>query len=145
MGTLFLVSGCATLQRAALYPSAAVEGLAIDEIDASAMTVRIDLAVTNPYSVDLPVTGLDVGLSSDDKRFFEGAAEVSDPIPAGRTQTLAVPVRIPWLQVIQVLGTIRPGEELDLEADLGLTLRTPAVGDIRLPLKHSRTVSVPAF
>ncbi|MFB3909814.1 MAG: LEA type 2 family protein [Candidatus Eisenbacteria bacterium] len=138
-----LASGCAALRRAAVYPSARVEGLGIQELDATAMTVRIDLAVTNPYGVALPVTGLEIGLSSDSTQFFSGSAAVEDPIPPSGTRTVAVPVRVPWLQVIQALGAIRPGNELDLRADLGLTLRTPVAGDVRLPLTYSRRVTVP--
>ena len=65
-------------------------------------TIKFSLGVDNPYSVSLPVGGLDFALSIEDHEFLEGRADLDRVIPAHETGHLSVPVRVPFIKIYEL-------------------------------------------
>jgi LEA14-like dessication related protein len=137
------VSGCAALRRAAVYPTARVESVELADIGLDAATIEFTLGVENPYSVSLPVGGLDFVLSIEEQKFLEGSADLDRAIPAHETGRLAVPVRVPFVKIYEIASDVQLGSTIGYHADLGLRVSTPVAGEISLPLDADGEIELP--
>lgn len=135
--------GCAGLKGASLYPRASVAGVEVEDIGLTALTLAFDVSVTNPYTVMLPVLGVDFALQSSGTEFLAGAVDVTESIPAGATRSLAVPVRVPYREIFTVLSGVQAGSRLPYQADLELHVDAPILGRIGLPLDASGEINIP--
>lgn len=140
---LFLSAGCAAMKGASLYPRASVAGVEVEDIGLTALTLAFDVSVTNPYTVTLPVLGVDFALQSAGTEFLTGALELAQSIPAGTTRSLAVPVRVPYREIYAVLSGVKPGAKLPYDAALELQVDAPILGRIGLPLDASGEITIP--
>ena len=138
-----LTAGCAALQKAVAYPRASVAGVEVQDVGLTALTLAFDVSVTNPYSVVLPVLGLDFALQSSGTEFLSGAVDVDTAIPPGETRSLAVPIRVPYREIYDVLSGIQAGSKLPYEADMELQVDAPILGRIGLPLDARGEISIP--
>ena len=136
-------SGCATLQRAVIYPTARIESVKLANVGFDAATIEFTLGVDNPYSVSLPVAGLDFALSVKEHEFLEGSADLDRVIPAHETGRLSVPVRVPFVELYEVASDLQLGSTIAYHADLGLRVKTPFAGVISLPLDADGEIKLP--
>ena len=135
--------GCAALQRAVTYPKASVAGVEVTDVGFTALTLAFDVSVTNPYTVTLPVLGLDFALQSSGTQFLSGAVDVATSVPAGETRSLAVPIRVPYREIYDVISGIEAGSKLPYQADMELHVDAPILGKIGLPLDAKGEISIP--
>jgi LEA14-like dessication related protein len=142
-GLAFLGHGCATLQRAIVYPTARVEAVELANVGLDAATIEFTLGVDNPYSVSLPIGGLDFVLSVQERKFLEGRADLDRIIPAHETGRLSVPVRVPFIEIYEVASDLHLGSTIGYHADLGLRVKTPVAGEISLPLDADGELKLP--
>lgn len=138
-----LASGCATLRRAVVYPTARVESVELAQVGLDAATIEFTLGVSNPYSVSLPVAGLDFALSIEERKFLEGSADLDRVIPAHETGRLNVPVRVPFVKIYELASDVQLGSTIAYHADLGLRVTTPVAGEISLPLDADGDIELP--
>jgi LEA14-like dessication related protein len=139
----FLGCGCAALQQAVVYPTARVEKVALANVGLDAATIEFTLGVDNPYSVSLPVGGLDFALSVQKHKFLEGSADLDRTIPANQTGSLSVPVRVPFAELFGLASDLQLGSTIGYHADLGLRVKTPVAGEISLPLDADGEIKLP--
>ncbi|HUW20384.1 MAG TPA: LEA type 2 family protein [Sedimentisphaerales bacterium] len=139
-------SGCETMQQALDVPKprAQMTGLKFDNITVDSATLLFDVEVENPYPVALPLVNVDYGLTSRSKSLFAGKADLQTTVPAESKKSVSLPATINYMDLIEAFKGIRPGSKIPYQADLGLSVNTPALGVIRLPLKKQGELSVPA-
>ncbi|MCA9754891.1 MAG: LEA type 2 family protein [Candidatus Eisenbacteria bacterium] len=141
--SLVVLAGCAALQKSVTYPKASVQSVDVQDIGFTALTLAFDVAVTNPYSVNLPVLGLDFALNSSGTQFLSGAVDVQEIIPAGETRSLGVPIRVPYKELYDVITGIEAGSKVPYEADMELHVDAPLLGRIGVPLDAKGEISIP--
>jgi LEA14-like dessication related protein len=144
-GILILLSlaglgGCGMLEK----PTAAITGMSLQEISPTNATMLFDVQVDNPYTVDLPLGNIDYALSSQGKPFLDGEAPLQGAIPAGGSKTLGVPVRISFLKLIETVKDARPDSSIPFLAELGLSVDTPLIGRMRLPMSREGELAIPS-
>jgi len=144
---LLAFTGCEQVQSmldAAPKPTAKIAGVRLDNLSIQDVTLGFDVDVTNPYGVTLPLANLGYALSSGGQSLLSG--ELADPgsIPARKTKRLAVPVKVRFMDVMNVLQGVRPGSVIPYEANLSLSANAPGFGPVTLPLKHTGNMPVPA-
>ena len=141
----FFLTGCETMNQVLNLqkPTARIAGLKFEEVKLDSATLLFDIEVDNPYSVALPLTNLDYGLSSDAKPFLTGNAELQTTVPAKSKKTVSLPASINYLDMLKALKGIRPGSKIPYRADLGLSVDAPALGLMRLPLKKEGEIVLP--
>jgi LEA14-like dessication related protein len=143
-----VLAGCQALQQLAAgidKPTARLAGVGIDDLGPSAVTLRFDVDVTNPYAVDLPLVGLDYSLASGGKTFLTGKAEPGADIPARGHRTIAVPARISIPGLLGLLAGVKPGSMVPYAADVTVSVDAPGLGRLGLPLHRQGEVPVPAI
>ena len=141
----FFLTGCETMNNLLNLqkPTAKMKGLKFENVKMNSATLLFDVEVNNPYSVALPLTNIDYGLSSGTEPLINGEAELQTTIPAKSKKTVSLPANINYLDMLKALKGIRPGSKIPYKADLGLSVDAPALGLIRLPLKKEGEIVLP--
>ncbi len=136
--------GCAALEGWLKRPTVSLAGVGLDDIGLSSATLRFDVEVQNPYSVPLPLVNMDYGLASRGAAFLSGKADLQGTVPAEGKKTVSLPAKITYAKLLEALSGVRPGAVVPYEAELGLSVKPPGLGDLRLPMKKSGQLPVPA-
>jgi len=134
------VGGCGILDK----PGAEIIGVTLQKVDLTNATMLFDVRVDNPYTVPLPLANVDYALSSLGQQFLSGKAPVQGAVPAGGSKSLAVPVRISYLELINAVKGARPGAAIPYKADLGLSVDVPVTGPLRVPMSREGELSIPS-
>lgn len=137
--------GCESMEESMSLrkPTARLMGMQFREADAYGATVVFDVQIVNHYPVDLPLLRFNYAVSSRGERFMAGASELAIQIPVGGSQTVSLPARIDYINTLRRLGQVRPGATIPYEAQLDLTIDTPRLGAIMLPLGKVGEIRLP--
>ena len=137
--------GCASIEQALNLkrPTASLIGFKIHEVTLDSATLLFDVEVDNPYPVSLPLTNIDYNLVSNARPLFSGSADVQNTISAKSATTVKLPVSIKYMDILKAFKGVRPGTNIPYEAKVNLSIDTPALGLIQLPLNRSGELSVP--
>ena len=140
-----LFTACETMQDTLKLkkPAARLTGLKFQDVKLDSATLLFDVEVDNPYPVALPLTNLDYALSTGAEKFLSGSADAQTTVPAKSTEVVSLPARINYIEMLKALKGVRPGSKIPYKADLGLSVDTPALGLIRLPLKKEGELVLP--
>jgi LEA14-like dessication related protein len=141
---LLLLAGCAALGKAVPYPSARVKDVGVEGVSLTGLILRFDVEVKNPYSVGLPMVGLDYVLSTEGKKFLSGTLGLDQTIPAGEKRVVAMPVKVPFVEVYEVASGVEAGGTVPYKADMDLKVDAPVVGTVKVPLDASGEIKVPS-
>ncbi len=143
---LTVLVGCENVEeRMSLRkPTAQMMGMRFQDADAYGATVVFDVQIENHYPEELPLMRFSYAVSSQGKRFMAGAQEVAVRIPVGGSQRVSLPARIDYPSMLRLLGGVQPGATIPYEAEVSLTINTPRLGWLTLPLGRSGEVTLPA-
>ena len=138
-------AGCGTVQEALKVkkPSANLKGLKFEDITLESATLLFDVEVENPYPVVLPLLNMDYALASGANKLLSGQADIQTTIPAKDKLVVSLPAKVRYIDLVKAFKDIRPGSKIPYRADLALSLDTPALGPIRLPLDKTGELAVP--
>ena len=141
------LAGCSQLRdmlEGTQRPAASITGVAIDGLDLDGLTLRFDIRIENPYDVALPLADIDYTLAGRNLKFLSGKAEMQGTVPSRGTRTVALPAKVAFKQLMEILKDVRPGAVVPYTAEMGLSVNAPVVGPLRLPLKHDGQLPIPA-
>ncbi len=142
------LGGCSTISGMLDKPSARVVGAHLNDLSLESAGMVFDVEVSNPYSVALPLTDLAYTLSSSDKQFLSGKANLAgggvSSIPAKGSRTVQVPATVTFQALLAAVSGVKPGQVVPYKADMTLSADAPAVGPISLPISHKGELPVPA-
>ena len=140
-------AGCSRLRdmlQGTQRPAAHIAGVAIEDFSLDGLTLRFDIQVENPYDVALPLADIDYSIAGRNLEFLSGKAEMEGTVPARSTRAVALPARVAFKQLMEILKDVRPGAVVPYAAELGVSVSAPVVGPLRLPLKHDGQLPIPA-
>jgi LEA14-like dessication related protein len=145
--TLIWIVGCQTMESILTVqkPKASLVGFRFDEISLTQATLLFDVEIENPYPVALPLTNLDYALSTNDNTLLSGKAKLAGLIDAESSKEVALPVTVSYLDIAKAFKDIRPGSQIPYKADLGMSVDTPALGTITLPMTKKGQLDVPTI
>lgn len=124
-------------------PTARLAGVSMKDIDLQSVTIVFDVELTNPNASALPLADVDYELSSRGNSFFTGEAPLQGEVPAHGTKTLSLPARITYAQLLTALADVKLGSVLPYKAELGLSVKVPILGKLRLPVSREGNLPVP--
>ena len=143
-----LVAGCATVQQTlqdltSQRPTARVAGVRLTDIDLQSVQLVFDVDIQNPYGFDLPLLDVDYALAAYGNGFLEGTTDLQGLVPAGLHKTIGLPVRVDLVGLVRTVSSVRPGDVVPYDAELGLRVDIPGATPLRLPLQKSGELPVP--
>jgi len=141
------VAGCETIQESLNLrkPTARLTGLKIEDVKLDSATLLFDVEIDNHYPVALPLSNFDYSLSSGAEQFLSGSAKSQASVPAKSSTTVSLPATINYIEMLKALKGVRPGSKIPYGAELGLSVDTPALGVIRLPLRKEGELVLPTI
>jgi LEA14-like dessication related protein len=133
--------GCAdlNLQR----PTASVNGMAVQNVNASGFTMNFDVDVKNPNALELPIGAADYKLGLTGVNVVNGSATPAGAIPAGGSQRVTLPVMLTYENLLAAeQGIVKSGGNVPYSLDAGLSFNTgnPIFGSLRVPIQYSGTL-----
>ena len=140
-----LLAGCTSMEeRLELRkPTARLVGVRFQEATLRAATVVFDVEVQNHYPVTVPVVGLKYSVSSAGRMFLSGSSEARVNLPADSQRTVALPVTCDYLEVLKILSNSKPGATIPYAAQLDVSVQTPRLGPVLLPVSHMGELTLP--
>ena len=124
-------------------PDARLMGMQFKDVDAYGATAVFDVQIVNYYPEELPLLRFRYTVSSKGSPFMAGTTELAIHIPVAGSQTVSLPARIDYLETLRRLGGLRPGTIVPYEAQVDLTINTPRLGTIVLPLTKIGEITLP--
>jgi LEA14-like dessication related protein len=142
---LVLLAGCTSVEeRLELRkPTARLVGVRFQEATAHAATLAFDVEVENYYPLTVPLRGFKYSVSSAGQLFLSGSSEVRVNLPAATRRTVTLPATINYLEALKILGNVKPGATIPYEAEVQLTVDTPRLGPVMLPVTRSGEFALP--
>jgi LEA14-like dessication related protein len=141
-----LLVGCAGIKSVAdERPTADMVGAHLVSLGFDRSTVGFDVKIHNPYDVDLPLTDVRYGISSEGEEFLTGVADLSGVVPAGGDHTVTIPATIVYDELLAVLERIRPGQVLPYVAELAVAVSAPGGTRFEIPLNRTGELPIPAL
>ena len=142
---LLVFAGCGTMQETLNLkkPTARLMGLKFEDVKLDSAKLLFDVEIDNRYPVALPLTNFDYTLSSRAAKFLSGSANSQTTVPAKSKKIVALPAEVNYMEILKALKGVRPGAKIPYSAQLGLSVDTPALGVIRLPLKKEGELVLP--
>ena len=139
--------GCANIEEALNLrkPSASLEGLTFDEVGADAATLLFEVDIENPYAAPLGLLNIDYNLTSLDKPLLAGEADLQRTVPARGKETVTLPARVSYGDLVKAFREVRPGTIIPYRADMGLSVDAGDLGTLRLPITKESELTVPAI
>jgi len=145
---LLALAGCSSIDAIVAgmpRPSASVQGVRLVNMSLEDVELTFDVEVKNPYAFALPLTRIDYGLASGSEHaFIDGRIEPEGSIPARKSRTIAVPVRLNFMRVLSALSSVQPGDVVPYTASLDMVFDPPTLDPITLPLRKQGELPVPA-
>jgi len=138
-------SGCEGLQQMldVKKPTASLKGFRFGDITLKSATLLFDVEVTNPYPVALPLLDMNYAIASGANPLLSGKADIQSTIPAGDKKVISLPATVGYIDLAKAFMGIKPGSKIPYKADLGLSVDTPGLGVLTLPLKKTGELAVP--
>jgi LEA14-like dessication related protein len=142
---LVLLAGCTNVEeRLELRkPTARLVGVRFQEATAHSATLAFDVEIENFYPLTVPLRGFKYSVSSGGRLFLSGSSEVRVNLPAATQRTVTLPATIDYLEALKILGNVKPGATIPYEAELQLTVDTPRLGPIMLPVTRAGELALP--
>lgn len=143
---LMSLTGCDTVQRILEQtpkPGARLTAMDIESIALTEAILDLEVEITNPYDIDLPLVDLAYGLQSGGLSIARGDVELQGSVPANGSRRINLPLQIMLPDLVERLGDVRPGAVIDYNASLDLAVDAPAIGRQVLPVSRSGQLPIP--
>ncbi|WP_369922159.1 LEA type 2 family protein [Marinomonas polaris] len=146
MALIVLLSGCSALQKTidVHKPTASVTGVSIESLSTEAVTLLVDVKVTNPNSFALKTAGFDLDLLVNKHNI----ATINQPdsslsLPAKGSNSVRLPVTLTFDQVIKSVGDLANKTELDYAVEGKVAINLPVLGDFDMPVDFTGVLPIP--
>lgn len=142
---LFVVAGCAQLEQVfdTSKPTASVEDMRLANVNFERAELVFDVVIDNPNPVGVDLAGFDYALSLEGSEVLSGRRDRAVSLPADGTETIEVPLTVPFAEVESLVGDLAGRERVDYGLELGLDVDVPGAGVQRLGTTTSGSLPVP--
>jgi LEA14-like dessication related protein len=130
-----LSTGCSMFMRSMEKPTAQVQDVSLSSAGFGGVTGELQLAVTNPNSFGVPLSGIEWTLSVGGSRAVTGTVQLSQNIPAKGVAPVTTSLSIATTDALLVAGALARGSR-DYQVDVRLHFSTQ-VGQLDVDVKHS--------
>ena len=136
------VLSCSSMQELlqTRKPRLSVKDTRLSDMSFESVTLTVDVQVENPNSIGLTMAGFDYDLSISGKTFIQGDQNRSMSIPPQGKSTLPIPVRINFIELYNMIRSLKDRDNAPYRIACGLTFDIPVLGRTRVPVSHSGSI-----
>ncbi len=146
MAALLAITACAGVRdlvgRAFERPTLTFQSASLEGLDLEGVTVTLHYRVDNPNAVGLELARLGYALDVEGRRALAGELPAGLRIPARGSTPLAVPVRLRYRELQEVLEILATRDQVGYRVSGHAGIDTP-VGILDLPFEHQGSAPMP--
>lgn len=124
-------------------PTADVTGIHIPSINLKKVEIVVDVLISNPNPVPIPLVDIDYLVESDGRKLVSGLIPDAGTIHAHGSETVKIPITIIYDDIKDTYDDIKPGSIIPYLIKVGLIADVPVFGKITLPLEKAGEIPVP--
>uniref|UniRef100_A0A6V7QZE7 Water stress and hypersensitive response domain-containing protein n=1 Tax=Ananas comosus var. bracteatus TaxID=296719 RepID=A0A6V7QZE7_ANACO len=124
-------------------PTADVTGVHIPHINLEKAEIVVDVLITNPNPVPIPLVDIDYLIESDGRKLVSGLIPDAGTVHAHGSETVKIPVVLIYDDIKSTYKDIEPGSIIPYKIRVALIVDVPILGRLTLPLE--KTVRFPCL
>nr|ABK25013.1 unknown [Picea sitchensis]ACN40735.1 unknown [Picea sitchensis] len=124
-------------------PTADVSGIHIPSINLKKLEIVVDVLITNPNPVPIPLVDIDYLVESNGRKLVSGLIPDAGTIHAHGSETIKIPITIIYDDIKDTYDDIKPGSIIPYKIKVGLIADVPVFGKLTLPLEKEGEIPVP--
>jgi len=124
-------------------PTADVSGIHIPSINLKKLEIVVDVLITNPNPVPIPLVDIDYLVESNGRKLVSGLIPDAGTIHAHGSETIKIPITIIYDDIKDTYDDIKPGSIIPYRIKVGLIADVPVFGKLTLPLEKEGEIPVP--
>ncbi|MQM21915.1 hypothetical protein Taro_054962 [Colocasia esculenta] len=124
-------------------PTADVSGIHIPSINLKQVELVVDVLVTNPNPIPIPLIDINYLVESDGRKLVSGLIPDAGTIHAHGSETVKIPVKLIYDDIKSTYNDIKPGSIIPYKIKVDLIVDVPIFGRLTLPLEKNGEIPVP--
>eukprot|EP00250_Pteridium_aquilinum_P006410 c16346_g1_i1 orf=454-1395(-) len=124
-------------------PTADISGIHLPSINLEKAEVVVDLLVSNPNPIPIPLVDITYLIESDGRKLVSGTIPDAGTIHAHGSETIKIPVVLVYQDIKDTYDDIHPGEVIPYRVKIELIVDVPVLGRLTLPLEKTGEIPIP--
>ncbi|XP_068658933.1 uncharacterized protein [Aristolochia californica] len=124
-------------------PTADVTGIHIPSINLHKAELVVDVLVTNPNPIPIPLVDINYLIESDGRKLVSGLIPDAGTIHAHGSETVNIPVTLIYDDIKNTYDDIKPGSIIPYRIKMDLIIDVPVIGRITIPLEKTGEIPIP--
>ncbi|CAI9762940.1 unnamed protein product [Fraxinus pennsylvanica] len=124
-------------------PTADVTGIHIPHIDLEKADIVVDVLVTNPNPIHIPLIDINYLIESDGRKLVSGLILDVGTIHAQGSETVKIPVCLIYDDIKSTYDDVKPGSIIPYRIKVDLIVDVPVFGRLTLPLEKTGEIPIP--
>ncbi|KAF8402441.1 hypothetical protein HHK36_013397 [Tetracentron sinense] len=124
-------------------PTADVTGIHIPSINLDKVEIVVDVLVTNPNPIPIPLIDINYLIESDGRKLVSGLIPDAGTIHAHGSETVKIPVHLIYADIKNTYDDIKPGSIIPYKLKVDLIVDVPVFGRLTLPLEKTGEIPIP--
>lgn len=124
-------------------PTAKLSGLHLPKITLERAEIVVDVLISNPNPVPIPLIDIIYLVESDNRKLIFGTIPDAGTIHAHGSETIKIPITLIYRDIRDTYEDIHPGEVIPYRVRVELIADVPVLGRLTLPLEKSGDIPIP--
>lgn len=124
-------------------PTADVSAIHIPHINMEKAEIVVDILVTNPNPIPIPLIDINYLIESDGRKLISGLIPDAGTIHAHGSETVKIPVCLIYDDIKSTYSDIQPGSVIPYRVKVDLIVDVPVFGRLTLPLEKTGEIPIP--
>lgn len=124
-------------------PTADVSAIHVPKINLKQADIIIDILVTNPNPVPIPLIDINYLIESDGRKLISGLIPDAGTIRAHGSETVQIPLCLIYDDIRNTYEEIQPGSIIPYKVKVDLIVDVPVFGRLTFPLEKCGEIPVP--
>lgn len=124
-------------------PTADVSAIHVPKINLKQADIIIDILVTNPNPVPIPLIDINYLIESDGRKLISGLIPDAGTIHAHGSETVQIPLCLIYDDIRNTYEEIQPGSIIPYKVKVDLIVDVPVFGRLTFPLEKCGEIPVP--
>lgn len=124
-------------------PTADVKAIHIPKINLKQADLIVDVLVTNPNPIPIPLIDINYLIESDGRKLISGLIPDAGTIHAHGEETVQIPLCLIYDDIKNTYDDIQPGSIIPYKVKVDLIVDVPVFGRLTLPLEKNGEIPIP--
>lgn len=124
-------------------PDADIAGFDVPVINTKRAEIVIDVLITNPNPIPIPLVDMIYEISSDGRKLCSGTIPDAGTVHAHGKETVKIPLTLIYKDIVDTFDDIEPGQVLPYLCKVTLLIDVPVIGRITIPLEKEGEIPIP--